>query len=136
MSTAKGIGDVGETIAVDYLRDEGYRILDRNYRFQRSEVDIVCYDPGDPAAGDPAAGDPAAGGEIVFVEVKARSGLRYGAPEAAVTDEKQRSILKVSRAYLYERRMEGAPSRFDVVTVILNRGGDPDVQHHPDAFQP
>jgi putative endonuclease len=128
MSTTKGIGDAGETIAADYLREEGYRILDRNYRFERSEVDIVCYDPG--------ASGAEAGGEIVFVEVKARSGLGYGAPEAAVTDEKQQSILKVSRAYLYERRMEGAPCRFDVVSVVLNQEADPDVEHFPNAFQP
>ncbi|MFB6098667.1 MAG: YraN family protein, partial [Salinibacter sp.] len=98
----------------------GYRVLERNYHFQRNEVDLVCL-------------DPESGGELVFVEVKTRSGLGYGAPEASITEDKKESLREVARAYLHERRFEGAPARFDVVTVLLTDGG-PEVNHYENAF--
>ena len=119
----KHIGDRGESLAAQYLEEAGYRILDRNYRYERAEVDLVCYDPSG-----------ASRGEIVFIEVKTRSGLEYGAPEEAVTDEKQTRIAHASEAYLYERRLEGAPARFDVVSIVLNQGRAPDITHFKNAF--
>lgn len=123
MST-KHIGDRGEEVAAAYLQEKGYRVLDRNYRYERAEVDLICYDPG--------AHGPR--GDIVFVEVKARSGLGYGAPEEAVTTDKQERVVQVARAYLYERRLEGAPVRFDVVSVILNQDDAPTIEHFENAF--
>jgi putative endonuclease len=119
MST-KDIGDRGEDIAASFLRDAGYRVLERNYRFERNEVDLVCL-------------DPRTGGEIVFVEVKARTGPGYGPPEASVTEEKRQALIEVSRAYLHERQLEGAPARFDVVAIQLS-GTEPDVDHFENAF--
>lgn len=120
MTTTNDIGDRGEAAAAEFLRDAGYRVLDENYRFERNEVDLVCY-------------DPRKGGEIVFVEVKTRSGTGFGPPEAAVTDEKRASLIEVSRAYMHERQLEGAPARFDVVGVLLTDGA-PDIEHHENAF--
>lgn len=122
---SKQIGDRGEDLAAEYLERYGYRILDRNYRYERAEVDLVCFEPAEA---------PEDGGEIVFVEVKTRSGLGYGAPEDAVTTEKQRHIARASEAYLYERQLEGAPVRFDVVSIVLNRGELPKIEHFEDAF--
>ena len=122
MST-KHIGDRGETLAAQYLEDAGYRIMDRNYRYERAEVDLVCFDP-----------TGAQRGEIVFIEVKTRSGLGYGAPEEAVTDEKQERIAHASQAYLYERHLEGAPARFDVISILLNQGEAPHIKHFKNAF--
>ncbi len=120
MGSTKDIGDRGEEIAADFLEEEGYRVLERNYRFERNEVDLVCF-------------DPRKGGELVFVEVKTRSGSGFGPPEASVTDEKQQSLIKVSRAYLHEREFEGAPSRFDVVGIVLS-DGTPQIEHYENAF--
>ncbi len=123
MSNAE-LGRRGEDLAAGYLESKGYVVLDRNYRFERAEIDIVCYQPG-PV--------PENGGDIVFVEVKARSGTGFGRPEEAVGDAKQRQIVHAARAYLYERQLEGAPCRFDVVA-ILDRGGAPSFEHFESAF--
>jgi putative endonuclease len=120
MSTTNDIGDRGEDLAVAFLEEDGYRVLERNYRFERNEVDLVCLDPD-------------RGGEIVFVEVKTRTGRGYGPPEASITEEKRKSLIEVSRAYLHERRLEGAPARFDVVAILLAEG-DPQIEHYENAF--
>ena len=120
--TTKHIGDKGEAIAADHLAEHGYRILEQNYRYERAEVDLVCLGPDEMRP------------ELVFVEVKTRSSLEYGAPEDAITDEKQAHITRAARAYLYERRLEGVPVRFDVVSILLNQGAPPTIKHFEDAF--
>jgi putative endonuclease len=124
MPSTKDIGNRGEDLAVAYLEDQGFRLFDRNYRFERAEVDVVAFEPN--------ADDT--GGEIVFVEVKTRTSLGYGAPEDAVDEAKQRLIAKAAEAWLHERRLDGAPVRFDVVAVVLRQGRAPDITHHRDAF--
>lgn len=124
MST-KQIGDRGEAIAAAYLEEHGYIVLERNYRFQQAEVDLVCFKP---------AAKYKAGGELVFVEVKTRTGLGFGRPEEAVTEAKQRTVMRAAEAYLYERKFDGAACRFDVVSIVLPRGGDPQIEHFEDAF--
>ncbi|PEN13928.1 hypothetical protein CRI94_07690 [Longibacter salinarum] len=124
MST-KAIGDRGEAIAADHLEEQGYTIMDSNYRFERNEVDLVCFDPHARKGR----------GEIVFVEVKTRSSLNFGAPDEAVDEDKRSRIVGVAKAYLYERQLEGSPARFDVVGVLLNQGDEPDVTHYTDAFK-
>ncbi len=120
MTTTNDIGDRGEALAAAFLREEGYEILDRNYRHGRNEVDLVCADPRE-------------GGEVVFVEVKARTGEGFGPPEASVTAEKQATLVEVAQAYLHEHGQEGAPARFDVIGILL--GGDaPEISHYENAF--
>ena len=125
MST-KSIGDRGEAIAAAYLEAQGLTVLERQYRFERAEVDLVCFEP---------AAQYEQGGELVFVEVKTRTGLGYGRPEEAVTEAKQRNIVRAAQAYLHERRLEGSLCRFDVVSVLLQGEAEPDVEHFPDAFR-
>ena len=125
MSDNAATGRRGEDIAVEFLEGRGYRILERNYRFERSEVDIVCFEP---------TRSNGHGGEIVFVEVKTRRGTTFGMPEESVTREKQRHIIKASRAYLYEARLERSPCRFDVVSIVLDGESAPEVRHFKDAF--
>ena len=123
MATTAEIGRRGEDVAVAHLEAKGYRVLDRNYRFGREEVDVVAFQP--------TPNDD--GGMIVFVEVKARSGDGFGPPEAAVDAPKQKAILRVAEAYLHERRLIPSPTRFDVVAVRFGRG-EPDVTHFENAF--
>lgn len=124
MST-KQLGDQGEDLAAEFLESQGYVILDRNYRYQRAEVDLVCFEP---------ESDMAAGGEIVFAEVKTRSGLGYGRPEEALSEAKRRHIIRASQAYLHERRLEKATCRFDVISIILRDDGPPKIEHFKRAF--
>ncbi len=124
MST-KEIGDRGEAIAAAYLERKGYTILERNYRFERAEVDLICFMP---------APKYEAGGELVFTEVKTRTGLGYGRPEEAVTEAKKRNLVRAAEAYLYERKLEGAFCRFDVISILLRRGQQPEIEHFENAF--
>lgn len=124
MST-KALGDRGEEIAAAYLEKQGYTILDRNYRYERAEVDLVCFKP---------AARYAAGGELVFAEVKTRSGLDFGYPDEAVTEAKKRNLIRAAKAYLYERKLEGAPCRFDVISIVQKPGAEPEVEHFEHAF--
>ena len=122
MATTK-TGNEGEDIAAQYLEKIGMTVMDRNYRFGHEELDLVCFEPNEKNDG----------GEIVFVEVKTRRGRNYGEPEEAVTKTKQRHIVFAAKAYLYERRIEGANCRFDVITVRLG-DKDPEITHIRDAF--
>ncbi|PSQ83693.1 MAG: YraN family protein [Bacteroidetes bacterium QS_7_67_15] len=119
-------GERGEDVAAAYLEENGWRILDRNYRFERAELDLVCFEPAEHSE---------EGGVIVIVEVKARTGLGFGRPEEAVTPEKQRHVTRAATAYLHERRLENARIRFDVVSVLLGDEQAPQVEHFRDAFE-
>ena len=125
MATTAEIGRRGEDVAAEFLEAKGYYILDRNYRFGREEIDLVSFQPNPGNTG----------GEIVIVEVKARSGTRYGPPEAAVDLPKQKAILRVTEAYLHERRLMPSPVRFDVVAVLFGTD-EPVVEHFENAFGP
>jgi len=124
MST-KSLGDRGEELAASYLEDNGYVILDRNYRFERAEVDLICFAPPDESG---------VGGELVFAEVKTRSGLGFGRPEEAVSRMKRRHIVRAAQAYLHERRLEKARCRFDVISILLRPDGEPEIEHFERAF--
>ena len=94
-------GREGEAIAARYLENEGYRIVERNYRCVFGEMDIIARD----------------GKTCVFVEVKSRKSERFGDPGLAVDRRKQRKMSAVAMCYLKEKRLLGSPSRFDVVAV-------------------
>lgn len=117
-SSRQNTGQQGEDLAAAYLESKGYTILERNYFFERSEVDLVAY----------------AGQYIVFVEVKTRSKGGFGSPEDAVTPQKKQNIFKASEAWLYERKMDGSPVRFDVVSVQKSPKKSPDIKHFEGAF--
>ncbi len=112
------IGREGEDLAAAYLESKGYTVLEKNYFFQRAEVDIVAYDET----------------AIVFVEVKMRKNTDFGEPAEYVTEKKKKRIYKASEAWLYERKMEGSPVRFDVVAIVKPENQAPDIQHFEHAF--
>lgn len=114
----------GEQYAATFLERKGYVILERNYRFMRSEVDLVAFLPTE---------EYDRGGDLVFVEVKWRRRSGSGSPEAAVNAAKRRNLTEAAEAYLHERKMEGTPCRFDVIAL---RGEPPnlDIQHYENAF--
>ena len=125
----KDVGNRGEDIAAAYLEAIGYRILHRNYRFGRLELDLICYEPpGDGLNVVPGQG------EIVFAEVKTRSGLGFGRPEEAISETKRRRIAQAAQAWLREQSMEQASCRFDVIAVVLQKDADPIVTHFKQAF--
>ncbi len=94
-------GKTAESIAEKHLRKRGYKILERNYRTDFGEVDIIARHRG----------------VIVFVEVKARKNMRYGEAKFAVTPFKQRKISMVALSYLKCTGNVNTRARFDVVTI-------------------
>ncbi len=103
------VGRVGEDAAVAALQARGYRVLDRNVRLRRGELDVIAEDAG----------------AVVFVEVKARRSTSFGTPAEAVTARKQRALRGLAEAYLTRRRLVGRDCRFDVVEVWLDPTGRP-----------
>lgn len=122
------IGRYGEEVAVRYLKQKGYRILDRNRHEGKNEIDMVAEDST----------------YIVFVEVKTRTARTYsydyGAPADAVTPAKRKRTVDAARAYLYKSKSEKIP-RFDVIEVYLGETSlteTPEVlriEHLEDAFR-
>lgn len=112
-------GNEAEELACAYLESKGWTILERNYFFERSEVDIVAYDQK----------------VIVFVEVKMRTSAKFGRPVDSIDDEKVKHVYKASEAWLYERKMEGSPVRYDVVGILQEKGVAPSFNHIEDAFR-
>lgn len=116
--TSREIGNEGEDLAAAYLESKGYTILERNYYFQRAEVDIVAYDSNC----------------IVFVEVKRRANRVYGSPEEYIDQAKINNIYKAADAWIHERKMRGAPVRFDVIAIVQKGSEAPDIRHYENAF--
>mgnify|MGYP001810162858 CR=1 FL=1 len=100
-------GAEGEDAAALALRKAGYVILERNISLGGGELDLVAKE----------------GGEIVFIEVKARSTKAFGSAAEAVNSKKALRMAKAARAYLASRKLDNAPSRADVVAVELDGEG-------------
>lgn len=110
----RAVGAQYETMAADYLRGQGMRILARNYRLRSGEIDLIARD----------------GNTIVFVEVKYRTDERQGNPLEAVSVSKQRTIVRTAQHYLLlNGYREDTPCRFDVVGIEGER-----IIHIPNAF--
>lgn len=103
MENKRATGSRYEEMAAAFLRERGYRILERNYRIRSGEIDLIARD----------------GRCLVFVEVKYRRNRENGYPEEAVGARKQERIRRAASCYLYSRHYpEDTPCRFDVVSVL------------------
>jgi len=114
----RALGARGESAAAEHLVRRGFRILERNVRCGRGEIDMVAVD----------------GAVVVFVEVKSNRGRRFGAPEEMVTPAKQRQLTRLATWYLQRRRWLGRPARFDVVAVDWEADATARVRHLGNAF--
>ena len=92
-------GKQGESEAVRFLQGRGYRIVDRNVRLLRGEIDLVAYD----------------GNVLVFIEVKARRNTRFGGAPWSVDARKQARLSRLAVQYLTRRRLPDCLCRFDLV---------------------
>ncbi len=99
------VGLAGEQAARAYLEEQGYEIMEANYRCPLGEIDIVARDRG----------------TIVLVEVRTRTGLSFGAPEESITAEKARRLRRLALYYLKSFQGKELPCRIDLVAVMLNR---------------
>ena len=111
-------GKESESLAVRYLKKNGYKILEQNYRNKLGEIDIIAKEKG----------------VLVFVEVKARKTLFYGSPKWAVTPKKQRKISMVALYYLKSTKQTHVKARFDVVALSLTKD-NPGIEIIKNAFE-
>jgi putative endonuclease len=112
------LGQRGENVAARYLRDQGYKILERNFRCELGEVDIIARD----------------GRTLVFAEVKTRE-QDDPMPEDQVNQVKRHQLTKAAKFYLSRYGIPQPPARFDVVAIVWPNGREPQIRHTPDAFE-
>jgi len=104
-------GQQGEQIAADFLKNNGYSILEMNFKNNSGrrlgEIDIISKDKN---------------GELVFVEVKTREYQKYkdSLPEENITRDKLHKLSKIASAYLYQNNLKDANYRFDAISVWLD----------------
>lgn len=117
LSADAALGRRGEDMAHRYLQKAGYIVLARNYKpGVDSEVDIV------------ARQDEI----VVFIEVKSRSTIEYGAPDRAIDQDKQKHIVRAARAFATRAGVDWGQVRFDTISVVFTN--PPSIVHQQDAF--
>ncbi len=121
--TPRELGEVGELLAMSYLEERGYTVLEHHYRCPDGEADLIVLDETD--------------GYIVLVEVKTRrasSGDNDGlCPEEAVDARKQKRYKRIAQYYAYDQSPIYA-LRFDVISIVVRCGCVAELIHLHDAF--
>ena len=112
-------GRQGEDLAVSLLIDNGYIILERNFRTKFGEIDIIAKDKE----------------TFVFVEVKTRCSENFGLPLEAISKAKQRKISRMAVAFMQEKGLLGKMARFDVISIIYSVDGGYKSDLFKDAFE-
>lgn len=100
----KTIGDLGESIAEEYLSYIGYKIITKNFRCKIGEIDLIGIDKK----------------YLCFIEVKTRRSEKYGLPCEAVNYKKMKKIYKVANIYILKNKIYNYNFRFDIVEIRLN----------------
>lgn len=120
METTKEKGDLGENIATHFLENNGYTIIDRNYRKRYGEIDIIAIDRQSLYT--------------VFIEVKLRNNTNNGHPIDAITTTKAENIRKTANDYLYKNNKLYTDVRFDVISILKGADGLYKIEHIKNAF--
>jgi putative endonuclease len=100
------LGTWGESLAAEYLKDQGYEIVERNWRCKQGEIDIVAW----------------AGLQLVFIEVKTRRGQGMGSPEEGLTQRKAQRLVELATLYVAAKATE-IDWRIDLVAIELDGQG-------------
>lgn len=116
MAAHNELGKIGEQLAVDFLLKNGYEILDRNWRFQKAEIDILA----------------SKNNILAVVEVKTRSSLDFGLPQDFVNPKKIQLLLKAVNSYINDREID-FEIRFDIIAIHKTTESTV-IEHLEDAF--
>lgn len=111
-------GKKGESLAMAHLRENGYEILESNWRSNRQEIDLIAKKNQ----------------ILVVVEVKTRSSSRHGEPEIFVNKAKQKHLIKAANHYLFQSHLN-MEVRFDIISIVVEQEGIR-ITHIENAFQP
>lgn len=116
----KLVGNNSEKIAQKFLLENGYHILDCNFRNRSGEIDIIC----------------SKNNLIIIIEVKSRYSYQYGTPKESINYSKQKSIINVTKFYLLSKNIHNLNIRFDVIEVYMNyKDNSYIINHIKDAFR-
>lgn len=113
------IGRLAENAACHYLIKNGYLLLEKNWRWKKAEIDIIAKD----------------GDELVLLEVKGRSTMKYGNPELAISEKKRMLMMDAATRYMEMINHEWAV-RFDVISIIVQNNQVVQIDHFEDSFSP
>jgi putative endonuclease len=112
------LGRSGEAVALEYLRKNKFRVIERGFRFMRGEIDLIAWD----------------GPTLVFVEVKTRHASSFGYPEESVTVAKRNQLRRIAQGYLLKSTLEDVECRFDVLTLTIENTSSWSIKHIKNAF--
>jgi len=110
------LGKKGEQLAVDYLIKKGYTIVQRNYRFQKAEVDIIAKIKD----------------TLAIVEVKTRSTTDFGNPQDFVKPKQIQRLVKAVDEYIIVNKLD-VEVRFDIIAIV-SQGKGYNIEHLENAF--
>ena len=116
MAQHNELGKKGEQLAVDFLLNNSYDIIERNYRYQKAEVDIIAQKDD----------------ILAIVEVKTRSTADFGSPEDFVKPKQIKNLVKAVDAYIIERDLD-IEVRFDIIAIVKVKNGY-EIEHLENAF--
>ncbi len=117
MADHNELGELGEEIAVDYLLKKGYVILERNFVYDKAEIDIIAQKEKET---------------LVVVEVKTRNSSVFGNPQEFVTKNKIKLLVKAANEYVVDRDLE-VEVRFDIIAILKN-SKEENIEHFENAF--
>ena len=107
MSEKQSLGIFGENKACNYLIKHNYKIIERNFKCKHGEIDIIAKDLSKS--------------ELVFIEVKTRSSLKYGIPAQAINSYKKKHLIYAARNYILKHQVNfDTFVRFDVIEIFAN----------------
>ncbi len=116
MAEHNTLGQFGEDLAADFLLKNGYKILERNWRFRKAEVDIIAQKEN----------------IVAIVEVKTRTSADFGNPQDFVKPKKIKLLVNAVNEYIVGKDMD-VTVRFDIIA-ILQEGNKTNLEHLEDAF--
>jgi putative endonuclease len=111
-------GDEGEEIALRYLEQYGFEVVETNFHSSQGEIDIIAKD----------------GEFLVFVEVKYYSYRSYGSPVGAIRKSKKQSLIHAAQTYIYKHNVKNTYCRFDVIAIYKRFDGSRKIEHFRNAF--
>ena len=113
MRTKDAVGQYGEQLAAEHLAKAGFAILERNWRCELGEIDIVARE----------------GEALVVCEVKTRRGLNYGSPLESITYRKLTTLRKLAGRWLQTHQLNPGTIRIDIIAVLFDHHSPPRVDH-------
>ncbi|MFY0629028.1 MAG: YraN family protein [Flavobacteriaceae bacterium] len=116
MSKHYELGKEGEQLAVNYLLEKGYQILERNWRYQKAEIDIIAQKEN----------------TVAVVEVKTRSTNEFGNPQDFIKPKKIKLLVSATNEYVTQRDLD-VEVRFDIIAITKTQSGF-DIEYLEDAF--